>query len=76
MKSIGCLQWPCCLHQSGAPHEGYRPVSKINTQLKEGGCHKMMYNKTVLKLYLQMLHAAAGTEPHLIGANSMTIVNS
>jgi hypothetical protein len=34
-----------------------------------------MDNKTVPKLYLQMLHAAVGTEPHLIGANSMAIVN-
>jgi hypothetical protein len=34
-----------------------------------------MDNKTVPKLYLQMLHVAVGTGPHLIGANSMTIVN-
>jgi hypothetical protein len=54
---------------------GYRPVSKINTQLKEGWYHKIMDYKTVPKLYLQMLHAAVGTGPHLIGANSMTIVN-
>jgi hypothetical protein len=34
-----------------------------------------MDNKTVPKLYLQMLYAAVGTGPHLIGANNMTIVN-
>jgi hypothetical protein len=35
-----------------------------------------MDNKTVPELYFQMMHVAVGTEPHLIGENSMTIVNS
>jgi hypothetical protein len=33
-----------------------------------------MDNKTVPKLYLQMLHAIVGTGPHLIDANNMAIV--
>jgi hypothetical protein len=35
-----------------------------------------MDNEIVPKLYLQTLHGAVGTEPHVTGENSMTIVNS
>jgi hypothetical protein len=34
-----------------------------------------MDNKTVPKLYLQMLHAAVATGAHLIDADNMAILN-
>jgi hypothetical protein len=47
----------------------------MNTQFEEGGYHKIMDNKTVPKLCLQILHAAVGTGLHLIRANNMAIMN-
>jgi hypothetical protein len=53
----------------------YHPVSKLMHNLKRGGYHKITDNKTVPKLYLQMLHTAVQTGPHLIGGNNMSIAN-